>query len=464
MSEGDGVTPLLTVSAKPTFVHVQGPSSWQGGHQPRSLFVSTAVEFPDPNQPMAAEEDIDAFYETLVPQLVFVRAVCGEFCWHGARGTARLIIDDPVLRRVYGYLDFARLFESVRRHGYAASVAYIPWNYTRTQKDRAAFFRAAGAQFSLCVHGCDHTNDEYGGTAEVYLSQKSSLAMDRMRRHEARTGMSFEPVMVFPQGRFSTAGLRGLRSSGFLAAINSSRFPVDVDAAPLSLWDLLEPASLRPHGLPVFRRHYVEPTFPLVFDLFLGRPAFIVEHHEFFKSGFPTMEALADRLNEVEPGLLWGSLSDAVKQACWKRAVSDTSWEVRFFTDRFVMSNDSDRRVSYRLLKEEPERDAVESASINARTVTPDRAGGQIIFELTLDPGETARVELRPSAGPARAGVSEGKVYASKVLMRRALSEFRDEFLVKHPVMLASAKRIVRVLKASSDSLPRPGAERTVSR
>ena len=44
------------------------------------------------------------------------------------------------------------------------------------------------------------------------------------------------------------------------------------------------------------------------------------------------------------------------------------------------MSNDSDRRVSYRLLKEEPERDAVESASINARTVTPDRAGGQIVF------------------------------------------------------------------------------------
>ena len=243
VSEGDGVTPLLTVSLKPTFVHVQGPSSWQGGHQPRSLFVSTAVEFPDPNQPMAAEEDIDAFYETLVPQLVFVRAVCGEFCWHGALGTARLIIDDPVLRRVYGYLDFARLFESVRRHGYAASVAYIPWNYTRTQKDRAAFFRAAGAQFSLCVHGCDHTNDEYGGPDEAYLSQKSSLAMDRMRRHEARTGMPFEPVMVFPQGRFSTAGLRGLRSSGFLAAINSSRFPVDVDAAPLSLWDFSSPRA-----------------------------------------------------------------------------------------------------------------------------------------------------------------------------------------------------------------------------
>jgi hypothetical protein len=50
------------------------------------------------------------------------------------------------------------------------------------------------------------------------------------------------------------------------------------------------------------------------------------------------------------------------------------------------------------------------------------------------------------------------------VLIRRALSEFRDEYLVKHPVMLASAKRIVRVLKASSDSLPRPGAARATSR
>jgi hypothetical protein len=462
--EGSSVTlPLLTVSGRPTLVSTKHVAA-EADRARCSLFVATASDFPDPDQRVSAEEDVEAFYETLVPLLVFLREACGDFWWHGSSPAARLIVDDPVLRRVYGCLDFGRLFESMRHHEYAATVAYIPWNYARTQPDDAAFFLAAGRQFSLCVHGCDHTNDEYGSLNEGHLQQKSRLAMERMRRHEWRTQIPCEPIMVFPQGRFSTAGLRGLRSSGFLAAINSTRVPVDSHVAPLSLWDLLQPANSRPDGFPVFCRHYVEPTFPLLFDLFLGRPAFIVEHHDFFRSGFPSMEALADRLNATAPAPAWMSLVEAVERACWKRAVSDNEWEVRFYTDRFVMTNDSDRPLRYRLLKEEPDSRAVTGVTVNGTAARTERIGGQIALVADLNPGETANVRLQLAAPSEPAFVPEGKVYATRVLIRRALSEFRDEYLVKHPVMLASAKRIVRVLKASSDSLPRPGAARATSR
>jgi hypothetical protein len=128
------------------------------------------------------------------------------------------------------------------------------------------------------------------------------------------------------------------------------------------------------------------------------------------------------------------------------------------------MSNDCDRRVTYRLFKEEPDSNAVAGVTLDARPVAATSDANQIALEVTLNPGETARVDVQPSEAPSQSFVPEGKVYAGKVLMRRALSEFRDEFLVKHPVMLASAKRVVRVLKASSDSLPRPGAERVTTR
>ena len=452
----DTVQPLMTVSGAPTFVCVE-----QNGCR---VFISTAPVFPDPNHRVTKEEDIEAFYETLLPLMIFVRSACEPYCWHGPESAARLIIDDPVLRRTYGYLDFGRLFESLHRHQYATSVAYIPWNQPRTSKKYAAFFGAAGAPFSLCVHGCDHTNNEYGSPDEEHLRHKSQRAMERMTRHQDRTGIAFEPVMVFPQGRFSTASLRALRSAGFMAAINSTRFPVDADAAPVSLWQLLQPAIDRPYGFPVFGRHYVEPTFPFLLDLFLGRPAFAVEHHEFFKDGFPVLEALVDRLNECAPAVSWRSLSETVTRACWKRALSPTSWEVRFYTDRFSLTNDSDLRITYRLMKYEPKVATVTGLSIDGCMTQPDRNPELLVYELSLNPGQSACIEVHRSASSSRALARDGKLYAGKVLVRRMLSEFRDEFLVKHPVMLTSAKRIVSALKATSDSLPSPGTEQITSR
>lgn len=439
-----GAVPLITVSTKPTFLYLQIGIC--------NLFVSTVAEIPDRHQRVMNEDDIEPHYDSLLPVLLFVRAACGDSCWQGGWKGARLIIDDPVLRRTYGMLDFARLFESMQRHRYAATVAFIPWNQRRTSRDMASFFAKAGDRFSICVHGCDHANNEYGSGDIDYLEHQSLLAMQRMRRHEERTGLGFEPIMVFPQGHFSTACFRGLRSGDFLAAINSTRFSLDRDAVPASLCELLLPAFNRIYGFPVFLRHYLKSLFPFLLDLFLGRPAFIVEHHEFFQKGFPSLEALANRLNECEPDLVWGSLAETVERTCWKRAVSPERREVRFFTDTFCITNNSQQQLSYRLLKEESDTESVASLVLNGRTVPISRRDSCIEIETSLLPGETARIQLHRPKMPSSTSVRGGILYEGKVLVRRALSEFRDEFLVKHPAILAPAKRIVRLLKATSDS------------
>ena len=442
----DGTVPLIVVSTKPTFLFLQiGPCN---------LFISTVAEIPDPNQRVIHEEDIEEHYDSILPVLVFVRAALGDSCWQGGWKGSRLIIDDPVLRRKYGMLNFARLLESMRQHRYSATVAYIPWNQPRTSRSMASFFSKAGKRFSICVHGCDHTNNEYGSRDGDYLEQKSLLAKRRMERHEDRTGLGFEPIMVFPQGRFSTVCFRGLRSSDFLAAINSTRFPVGCDAAPVSLCELLLPAFNRIYGFPVFLRHYyLKSTFPFLLDLFLGRPAFIVEHHEFFREGFPSLEALANLLNECEPDLAWGSLVETVERTCWKRAISPEQWEVRFFTDTFRITNNSQQRLSYRLLKDELDRESVASLVLNGRTVPISRRDRCIEIETNLLPGETACIQLHRPKTPLTTAVGGGVLYMGKVLVRRALSEFRDEFLMKHPAVFAPAKRIVALLKATSDSV-----------
>ena len=440
----DHTVTVITVSSKPTFLSLQLGSC--------NLFVSTVPEIADPNQLVRDEEDIEEHYDSVLPVLMFVRAACGDSCWHGGFEGSRVIIDDPLLRRKYGMLNFATLFESMRQHRYSSSVAYIPWNQPRTSRSLASFFNKAGERFSICVHGCDHTNNEYGSLDGNFLEQKSVLAMRRMRRHKDRTGIGFEPIMVFPQGRFSTACFRGLRSSDFLAAINSTRFPLDRDAAPVSLCELLLPAFNRIYGFPVFLRHYLKSPFPFLFDLFLGRPAFIVEHHDFFQNGFPLLEALANRLNECEPGLAWGTLAETVERTCWKRAASPAQWEVRFFTDTFCITNNLQQQLSYRLLKEEGDTHSVASLVLNGRAVPIGRRERCIEIETNLLPGETARIQLHRPKMPPSTAVHGGILYAGKVLLRRVLSEFRDEFLLKHPALLAPAKRTVRLLKATADS------------
>jgi hypothetical protein len=438
--------PLITIEGKPSFLCVQ--------RQDCNLFFTTVSDLPNPQQRVFEEADLEGFYDALLPVLVFLRAVFREFCWQGGDKAARLIIDDPALRRKYGNLDFRSLFSSLRKNRYSASVAYIPWNHFRTSKGLAPFFRSEEDRFSICVHGCDHTNNEYGTLDGNLLLHKSQLAIQRMRRHEERTGIGFEPVMVFPQGRFSEPSLRALQCNGFLAAINSTRFTLEDESAAVQLGDLLLPAFSRLHGFPVFLRHYPTDIFPFLLDLFLGRPAFIVEHHEFFKDGLPKLESLVRILNSREPQLSWGDLSETLKRVCWRRAISANSWEIMFFTDEFILTNDFEDSVLYRLVKHEPEPEMISSVSIDMLPASMTRCDEGIRLELSLKPGQTARIQLQRVIAQSPARIRVGSLYGSKVLLRRLLSEVRDEFLIQHPLLLSPAKHILRILKASSDSPP----------
>lgn len=206
------------------------------------------------------------------------------------KNCACIIIDDPLLRENYGFLNYRKLLDLMDRHNFHTTIAFIPWNYNRTDKKIAALFRERQDRFSLCIHGCDHTEGEFARTNPNFLDAKVKLATARMIEHEKRTGLPFDRVMVFPHGKFSNEAMEALRRNHYLAAVNLVPEPVN---GPIQ------------SDFPLFI-YYKPENIDLSYD-----PAFIVLHHDYFKEGYKRLIDFVDRINVRE--VKWKSVGNIVR-------------------------------------------------------------------------------------------------------------------------------------------------------
>jgi len=206
---------------------------------------------------------------------------------------ASIIIDDPLLREDYGFLNYRKLLNLMDKHDFSTTIAFIPWNYKRTDKKIAALFTERPDRFSLCVHGCDHTKGEFGKKDLNYLENKVRLATARMLEHEKITGIPFDRTMVFPQGIFSNEALEALQLNNYIAAINTE--PAPVNGAISS-------------NFPFFIRHKPEDVMQGVHS----NPLFIVLHHDYFKNGYERLAEFVDDLNERFQ-IKWDSTGNIIK-------------------------------------------------------------------------------------------------------------------------------------------------------
>jgi hypothetical protein len=278
----------------------------------------------------------------------------------------------------------------------------------------------------LCIHGCDHTFAEFAGT-EHELFVKAEKALDRMTAHEQLTGLPFDRVMVFPQGIFSPAAFNALRNARYLAAVNTTPFPKDGSGHPLKLLQLLD-VAIAFSDVPLFQRRYPHEFADLAFDLFLGRPAFLVEHHGFFRDGYGPLVDVVEKLNALEKRLHWDSLGTICAQACVKRVDDSGDMQVRFFCDRFRLENDTDAPQRYVLLRQEAPAGAIVAVNANYGPVDYQRAGDVIRIPYRLAPGDKVEVQIE-RASPKSPVTGSGQVdrrAVANVYLRRRLCEFRD--------------------------------------
>jgi hypothetical protein len=436
---------ILLADERPVFLRMERGSC--------ELFLLALAELPDINRRLSPSRGVEEYFDQLIPLLIFLRHCFGEMCWHGSQSTARLIIDDPLLGQTYGFLDYGALRDSMRSAGYGTSIAFIPWNHWRTSKRQAAKIFGQDASPSICVHGCDHTNKEFEDVDVGLLQLKAGTSLRRMESHRSRTDLAFDPVMVFPQGKFSTSAMLALRSTGYLAAVNTTSFPTNAGSEPLTIADFLRPAITKFHGFPLFQRRYPRRLIDFAFDVFLGRPVLLVQHHQDFRNGYQHLEEFVSGLRKLEPRLTWGALACQLMQSCMLRSLSDGSMEIRFFTSQFRFRNRRTTATNFAFSKEEPDASAICGVTVNGTSVPFSFKNGFLMFEHKADAGQVLEIEIRdiprlPLPAMKRLGVS----HAVSVCARRALSEFRDNTLVKYPRLLATATGIARGLKVTGTS------------
>lgn len=277
--------------------------------------------------------------------------------------------------------------------------------------------------------------------------------MQRMESQRKRIGARFEQVMVFPQGLFSMAAIQALRAKNYLAAVNTTCFPTDGGLDDLKVGDFLRPAVTRYNGFPIFQRRYPRRLFDFAFDLFLGRPALLVEHHDYFSNGCGKLEDFVAELHKLEPALSWPTLDAQLVRSCLRRSLSNGSIEVQFFTRRFQLANREQGPGRFLLSKHEPDSAAIQRVLVDRTSIPFSFEKGFLKLEVQVDePGQVLNIEIVDREQPQRQASGFGIVHNTGVLLRRGLSEFRDNTLARHGGLLKIAKAAARGLKVTGDS------------
>lgn len=384
--------------------------------------------------------DIDPlkYFSRLLPAAMFLRSACGSQCWHSKYRFASFIIDDPPLKRSYGYLNYQDLLSQMDRCNFASTIAFIPWNYSRTDKEVTQLFRERPDRLSLCIHGCDHSASEFSATDLAILNARMQLASARMNSLHRQSGLRYSNTMVFPQGRFSGAALTSLKANNYLAAVNSTAIvETSGGCEPLIVADFLRPAITTYGGFPLFLRRYPGPLEQFAFDLFFGKPLLVVEHHAYLKDGGTRLAEFISRINSLAR-LQWTGLHQILTRSHQQRERSNEIKDCRINTNEHVIENDAAYDSTFVVTKFEPAGVPVEKVLVNGQIVNFTLENSVLTFQTRIPALSSAKVNiiyrnLLPCAKP-----QQGIASRSLAWTRRMASEFRDNVLSRSDLLLAS--------------------------
>lgn len=434
-SGGNCLRNLITIDDRPFFATTQSEKA--------TVFFLGGTEIADIDALWNGKSLTESF-SGLLPPAMALRSIFGSECWCPNRNYATLLIDDPLLRQNYGFLNYQRALRLMDKHDFHTTIAFIPHNFRRTSRTIARMFRERTDRYSICFHGNDHTNAEFAAKDANLVNTMLTVAKARMTNHES-TGIQCDNVMVFPQGNFSRSAMEALNAQNFSAAVNTVPYPLG-EALKLTISDVIQPAVLKYAGFPLFLRKYVRQISPpeIAFNTFFGRPLFIAEHHTIFKDPEPLIELVA-RVHSIAPDIQWASVGKAIENSWLKRYAEDGAVQVRSFSNVARVENPSNLRLSCSI--EWPDRNQsfvekvlADDVVCNGTRVEP----AYVRSDSELAPGESRLFSLvhRNSLGISDA--HNGPQWAAKAFLRRRLSEIRDNYLSKNEQLLSLAKFLQR--------------------
>jgi hypothetical protein len=395
----------------------------------------------------AGYEPLDDHFSRFIPHAMALRYIFGQQCWHPCGSSASIIVDDPLLRPNYGFLNFETLLRVAKEHSFHTSIAFIPHNYRRNSKRILQLFKENPRYFSICFHGNDHTRSEFACHDVDFLNTALAIAEKRMKLQYETTGLRCDKVMVFPQSDFSAEAMHVLKSRNFSAAVSSAWHPLGQPVLP-PLGDLCQPAMVRYGGFPLFGRNSARYTRSqdVAFNVFFGKPTLTGEHHDTFENVQSLVEAVG-RINAVAPGISWSNLETVASRSLLQRRALDGTIQIRAYSSTAAIVNDSRSIEQFSIKWGQPDQSSPFERVLREGTPFPgvevDDAGICAIAELPPGSSQTFSVVYRNGHATAE---SLGFRWDSKAFLRRRLSEVRDNYLSKHQNALRLAKTLQRRL------------------
>ena len=377
-----------------------------------------------------------------VPVVSYIRWAFTHSSWNSPEASACLVIDDPLLRTRYGFLRFRELLALMKELRFSTSIAFIPWNWRRSDPKVVQLFKDNPDNYSLCVHGCDHTAGEFGTSSQQQLRTIASKARRRMSLHEQRTGIRHDPVMVFPQGIFSEQAILELKHAGFNAVVNTEVHSNLLNGRRLRISDVWDVAVMSYGDFPIYTRRYPsQDTENFAFDLLLGKPCLVVIHHDFFSNGYARLAQFIRQLNALKVPLTWRRLGEVVSRGYRQRELSSDCVEIEMYGSELLIENRSDRAMSYFVRRREREPQRIASLYAGSCRLPWNAAGDHIEFKVDLASGESALLKLVFKAAEDVAHERQNFAHSAKIVLRRYLSEARDNYLMPAKALIAVLSR-----------------------
>jgi hypothetical protein len=377
-----------------------------------------------------------------VPAVSYIRWAFANSAWRAPESSACLVIDDPLLKARYGFVRYRELLALMKQHRFSTSIAFIPWNWRRSDRKVVQLFKDNPASYSLCMHGCDHTGGEFGTRDWQQLRSIASEAIQRMSRHEKRTGLAHDRVMVFPQGVFSEEAIHVLKRSGFNAVVNTEVHRNPLRGRKIKISDVWDVAVMSYGDFPIYTRRYpAQGVENFAFDLLLGKPCLVVIHHDFCSNGYARLAGFIDQLNAIKVPLAWRRLGDVIRRSYRQKEVSPDAMEIEMYGNELLIENRSDREKSYLIRRREREPKNIESLRAGSRRVSWDSVGDYMEFRVGLSPDESTLVTLRFKGAEDVGNVPQNFAYSAKTMLRRYLSEARDNYLAPAKARMVAFSR-----------------------
>lgn len=202
---------------------------------------------------------------------------------------------------------------------------------------------------------------------------------------------------------------------------------------------------------PLFARKYPGEVIDFAFDLFLGKPIFIVEHHDYFRNGYEEILEFARSINRLDEEIQWDGLRNIIRRSYLEKISFDGTNNIKIYANECEIKNTSETYNKYFIKKKECSEIPVSSVTMNGKHTSYILENQCLKLTIEVPPKTTANLKITyEDIYPYITGKNTLKEQ-TEVWIRRHLSELRDNHISKSELLLSISNKAIQLKKSILD-------------